>query len=93
MIQHHIQPHEATAIITNFNREVGLFVKQTKWSDMKPHELKDIQFLTTTLVQLGKFYDNQKNGSLLGGIMKDFGWRKAFGQNGTLWYGISFNTH
>jgi hypothetical protein len=49
---------------------------------MLPNEIADIEFLTTTLVQLGRFYNNQKNGSFLGGIMKAFGWRKGYGNNG-----------
>ena len=77
-VQHTIKPDQPTAILTNFNCELGLFVKQTAWSDMPPEEYEEIKFLTTTLVQLGKLYDNQTNGSLLGGIMKVFGWRKGF---------------
>jgi hypothetical protein len=70
-------PNNPTAIITNFNREVGLLVKQTAWVDMQSQELEDIKFLTTTLVQLGQFYSDETNASFLGGIMKAFGWRKA----------------
>ncbi|OAV87513.1 hypothetical protein PTTG_05356, partial [Puccinia triticina 1-1 BBBD Race 1] len=45
---------------------------------MTPQEFKDIQFLTTTLVQLGRFYNTQTNSSFLTGIMKGFGWRKGY---------------
>ena len=76
--QNTIKPDQPTAIHTNFNRKLGLFGKQTAWSDMPSEEYEEIKFVTTTLVQLGKFYDNQTNGSLLGGKIKAFGWRKGF---------------
>ncbi|KAA1099857.1 hypothetical protein PGT21_022939 [Puccinia graminis f. sp. tritici] len=80
--RHHIEPSQPTMILTNANRELGLFVKQTKWSEMASYEIEDIEFLTTTLVQLGRFYKDQKNSSFLDGIMKGFGWRKGYGLNG-----------
>ncbi|KAA1080849.1 hypothetical protein PGT21_023709 [Puccinia graminis f. sp. tritici] len=79
--KHKIQPDKPTVIFTNSNRELGLFVKQTRWSDMPPEEYEEIKFLTTTLVQLGHYYNNQSNSSLLEGVMKGFGWRKGYGQD------------
>ncbi|EFP89904.1 uncharacterized protein PGTG_16192 [Puccinia graminis f. sp. tritici CRL 75-36-700-3] len=48
---------------------------------MPPEEYEEIKFLTTTLVQLGHYYNNQSNSSLLEGVMKGFGWRKGYGQD------------
>ncbi|KNE92568.1 hypothetical protein PSTG_14078 [Puccinia striiformis f. sp. tritici PST-78] len=77
--KHIISPDQPTAILTNFNTELGLFVKQTKWSDMPKEEYQELEFLTTTLIELGKFYNDLENASLISGIMRGFGWRKAYG--------------
>ena len=90
---HIIKPDQPTAILTNFNRELGLFVKQTCWSDMSPEEYNDIKFLTSTIVQLGKFYRDQKNGSFLGGIMKAFGWRKGYDEEEHCGMLLNFSSH
>ncbi|KNE89529.1 hypothetical protein PSTG_17016 [Puccinia striiformis f. sp. tritici PST-78] len=73
-----VEPGVPTCILTNDSREVGLVVKQTKWEDMPPEEIEDLRFLTTTIKKLGRFYGDQRNGSLRGGIMKAIGWRKGY---------------
>ncbi|KAI9605093.1 hypothetical protein H4Q26_003065 [Puccinia striiformis f. sp. tritici PST-130] len=46
---------------------------------MPKEEYQELEFLTTTLIELGKFYNDLENASLISGIMRGFGWRKAYG--------------
>ncbi|KAI7966453.1 hypothetical protein MJO29_002201 [Puccinia striiformis f. sp. tritici] len=69
-----ITPGPPAVIYTNRQTEIGLLAHFTPSSTMLVHEKEELGFLTTTFIQLGKFYPDQKTESMISGTRKVFPW-------------------
>jgi len=71
-------PGPLQVVLVNDKQQIGFIVKQTKWSDMTPQEIEELNFVTSTIFEYGNFFKDQKNGSMIGGTRKAIGWHAGY---------------